>query len=226
MKKQYWILIYFTALATYIVAMEMGNELLQILSKPLLMLILIGYFLSSTIGIISDLRKWIVLALTFSMIGDSFLLLQNSRPVFFLLGLSAFLIAHLFYIIFFHTVRTKEKIRTNFLPVIIVAVYYGALIFWLSPYLGDMKLAVRIYGLVICFMFMLAMQMTLLRNKKAGQLMMIGALLFLLSDSTIAINKFYNSFIHAGLVIMLTYGIGQFLIVSGSINYLTGLRSK
>ena len=72
------------------------------------------------------------------------------------------------------------------------------LISWLSPYLGDMKLPVRIYGIVISFMFMLAMHMLFIKNKTAGKWMMIGALLFVISDSVLAINKFYQSFEAAG----------------------------
>lgn len=67
---------------------------------------------------------------------------------------------------------------------------------------------------------MLALHMLYIKNKNAGLLMMIGALLFVLSNSTLAINKFYNSFSGAGILIMLTYGIAQLLIVQGAIGYL------
>ena len=49
--------------------------------------------------------------------------------------------------------------------------------------------------------------------------MMIGALLFLISDSVLAINKFYLSFEWSGIIIMLTYGLAQFFIALGAIDY-------
>jgi uncharacterized membrane protein YhhN len=82
-----------------------------------------------------------------------------------------------------------------------------------------MKLPVRIYGIVISFMLMLAMHMLFSKNKPAGRLMMTGALLFVISDSILAVNKFYQSFEIAGVVIVLTYGLAQLFIVEGAIRY-------
>jgi uncharacterized membrane protein YhhN len=146
---------------------------------------------------------------------------QQNDQLFFLLGLSAFLIAHIFYVVFFHSVRVKEGVKGNLWLLVIVVIYYAVLITFLSPYLADMKLPVRIYGIVISFMFMLAMHMLFIKNKIAGQWMMTGALLFVISDSVLAVNKFYQSFELAGVVIMLTYGLAQLFIVEGAIKYIT-----
>ena len=43
-----------------------------------------------------------------------------------------------------------------------------------------------------------------------------GALLFVISDSVLAINKFYQPFEVAGVIIMLTYGLAQLFIVEGA----------
>ena len=48
-----------------------------------------------------------------------------------------------------------------------------------------------------------------------------GALLFITSDSLLAINKFYSSFQYAGILIMLTYGIAQLLITLGAARYIS-----
>ena len=126
----------------------------------------------------------------------------------------------IFYIIFFHKVRVIEQVNSNIVLLAIVVVYYVGLIAFLSPHLGDMKLPVRIYGIVISFMFMLAMHMLFIKNKEAGKWMMLGALLFVISDSVLAINKFYQSFELAGVVIMITYGLAQLFIVEGASRYL------
>ncbi len=220
MKKQYWLIIFLLVLGVHIAGIQLNNETLQYLSKPLLLPLLAGYFLFETKGITCGFKKWILLALFFSWAGDILLIFVPKNDIFFLLGLASFLLAHIFYIIFFHQVRVREAVKGNPWLLLVVVIYYGALISWLSPFLGDMKIPVRIYGIVISFMFMLAMHMLFIKNKPAGKWMMAGALLFVTSDSVLAINKFYNSFELAGVIIMLTYGLAQLFIVKGSIDYI------
>ena len=86
---------------------------------------------------------------------------------------------------------------------IVVALYYATLITLLYPYLGEMKIAVPVYGIVISFMLLLALHMLFISNKSAGQMMMAGAILFVISDSILAINKFYSPLQNAGILIML-----------------------
>jgi uncharacterized membrane protein YhhN len=147
-------------------------------------------------------------------------MLQDDNPNFFLFGLSSFLIAHIFYILFFHFVRIKENIKGKWYLLLIVAVYYAIIISILSPYLGNMKLPVRIYAVVISFMFMLAMHMLFIKNTMAGLWMMTGALLFIISDSLLAINKFYFPFQMAGIFVMTTYGLAQLFITEGAVRYI------
>jgi len=224
MRKIHWIILFIVILMAELAGIQLNNETLQFICKPLLMTILIAYFISQTKFWDNNLKKWIPAALFFSWAGDVLLLFEEKKPVFFLAGLSAFLIAHVFYIIFFHVIRIKENIRSNLWLLLVVVTYYAVLITLLSPYLGEMKLPVRIYGIVISFMFMLAMHMLFIKNKVAGRWMMTGALLFVISDSILAINKFYQSFEVAGLLIMLMYGLAQLFIVHGAINYIRGSK--
>lgn len=226
MKKKYWIILFIIDLATNITGIALKNEALQDITKPLLMLILCAYFISQTNAWKTGLKKWIWAALFFSWTGDVVLMFQEKQSIFFLLGLSAFLIAHVFYIIFFHNVRVIENVKSNLWLLVVVVIYYAILISLLSPHLGDMKLPVRIYGIVISFMFMLAMHMLFIKNKIPGRWMMTGALLFVISDSVLAVNKFYQSFASAGIIIMLTYGLAQLFIVEGAIGYITSKHKE
>ena len=219
MKKNYWITLFLVVLTADIAGIQLQNEAIQYVCKPLLMIILAAFFLSQTKSRVRGLKKWILAALFFSWAGDVLLMFQESKSLFFLLGLSAFLIAHVFYIVFFHNIRVRENIKSNPLLLLLVVVYYAGLMTLLSPYLGTMKLPVRIYGIVISFMFMLAMHMLFINNKTAGRWMITGAMLFVMSDSILAINKFYQPFEAAGIIIMLTYGLAQFFIVMGAIHY-------
>jgi len=136
------------------------------------------------------------------------------------------LIAHIFYIMFYENILRKDGIRKNywwFLPVII---YYIALIYLLLPHLGDMKLPVRIYGIVISYMLIQALQTGRIKDMAAATLMIGGAVLFITSDSILAINKFYESFEFAGIAIMLTYGIAQLLLTLGAVKYITSASKQ
>lgn len=215
-----WLVIFSVVLSAELLAVFLSNRELQFVFKPLLMPVLAGYFLSSLKQYRNQFKKWLLLALFFSWAGDVLLMFVEKNANFFLAGLTSFLLAHIFYIILFHNIRIAEKIRSRILPLVIVVAYYSGLIVLLSPNLGDMKLPVRIYGIVISFMFLLAIHMLFIRNKIAGRWMVIGALLFILSDSILAINKFYQSFEPAGSLIMLTYGLAQLFIVKGAIKYI------
>ena len=69
-------------------------------------------------------------------------------------------------------------------------------------------------------MLAFALHMLVMKYKNAAMIMMIGAVLFIISDSVLAINKFYKPFEGAGIVIMLTYAFAQLLIVAGIIKYI------
>lgn len=211
--------VYFFILLAELAAIQFRVEILHLVAKPLLMIMLLVYFFREARQP-HPLKKWIFFALVFSWAGDVLLLFQDRDPGFFLFGLVAFLIAHIFYILFFHFIRVREEIKSRPWLLLIVVVYYVSLIMLLSPYLGEMRLPVRIYGIVISFMLMLAIHMFYSGNKTAGRYMAVGAILFIISDSLLAINKFYQSFEPAGLLVMVTYGIAQFLITEGAIKYI------
>ena len=226
MNKSPWIILFIVILLSDLFAVYTSNEALRYITKPLLMPLLIVFFIFQTKDFPSFLKKCIILALVFSWTGDVLLMFESTNSNFFIFGLVAFLIAHIFYILFYENVIRKEGLRKNywwFLPVII---YYIALIYILSPNLGDMKLPVRIYGIVISYMLIQALQTGGIKNPGAATLIIGGAVLFITSDSILAINKFYESFEYAGIAIMLTYGIAQLLITLGGVKYITSTSKQ
>lgn len=192
-------------------------QTLRLVSKPLIVLSLLAYFLLRTKETSSPLKGWVVGALVFSWLGDVLLLFEARDPLFFILGLSAFLLAHVTYIVFFNRLRRVEGIVLQPLLFLPVLVYYIGLISLLYPNLGGLKLPVVVYGAVISTMLAAALHLKAVRGSRAGALFVLGAALFVLSDSLLAVNKFLEPFAGAGLLIMLTYGLAQFLIVRGSI---------
>jgi uncharacterized membrane protein YhhN len=220
MPKSTWIIVFIFLLLANLTSVYINSDILRTISKPLLMPVLAMYFLTQTRGVITPLKPWIILALVFSWLGDILLMFEGGNSTFFLLGLSAFFIAQVFYIVFFHNIRMREYIRGNALLLLLVIVYYFILISVISPRLGNLKLPVRIYGVVLSFMVMLAMHTMFSKNKTAGRWMMIGAILFVASDSLLAFNKFYSPFDYAGVIIMLTYGVAQLFITGGAAKYI------
>lgn len=226
MKKNPWTIPFAIVLAGHLLALLLRIEMMDRITKPLIVIAVAGYFFYATKDVQSRLKVWIGSALLFSWGGDILLMFQDKKSLFFLLGLSSFLLAHIFYIIFLHKVRLAEKIKPRLWTLLVIAIYYSVLITFLSPWLGDMRLPVRVYGMVISFMLLLALHLLFLANRKAGLYIAIGAILFVLSDSLLAINKFYQSFEAAGFLIMLTYGLAQFLLIVGASDYLNAASSK
>ena len=226
MKQKFWIIFFIVVLCLDLVAVYFGNESLRYVTKTLLMPILVVYFIVNIKPFASSLKKWIVLALVFSWAGDVLLMFESIDPSFFMAGLVAFLIAHVFYILFFENIIRIENRRKNYWWFIPVLIYYVSLIYILSPQLGDMKLPVRIYGIVISYMLIQALQMAPIKNHNAAGLMIAGAVLFISSDSILAVNKFYSSFDYAGIAIMLSYGIAQLLITLGAVRYITSTQNN
>lgn len=221
MQKRFWIYLYFLVLFVNLVSIYTGNNLMHYFSKPLLIPSLIFYFYNSLINVNSLLKKWILLALFFSWLGDMLLMFESTNSNFFIFGLIVFLVAHIFYILFYDFVLQLEKIKKNYWLFIPVLVYYVFLVSLLSPNLGEMKLPVRIYGIVISYMLIQALQTSRIGNKRAALLFILGSLFFMVSDSLLAINKFYNAISHSGLFIIATYGIAQFLITAGAVKYIS-----
>ena len=128
MDKRFWIILYFAVLGADLFAVYNVNESLRYITKPLLMPFLTAFFIFQTKNLASSLKKWIILALVFSWLGDVLLMFESANSNFFIFGLTAFLIAHIFYILFYESVIRKEGLRKNYWWFLPVFIYYIALI--------------------------------------------------------------------------------------------------
>ena len=226
MKKNAGLYLFVISLFADLAGVYFKNEMLVYAAKPLVVITLIIYFLAATSGFKSNLIRLVFASLAFSWLGDVLLMFEPMNGNFFIFGLVAFLIAHLFYILFFLNIRRIEMVSLKTGLIILVIAYYTGLIFLLYNYLGEMKIPVMMYGIVISIMFLLAIHMLFIKNKKAGRLMMLGALLFISSDSILAINKFYDPFESTGIFTMLTYGFAQLFITLGAERYITSTSKQ
>ncbi len=200
-----------------VIGIAAGIEVLHFIAKPLLipvLIVLLFYSRSVTAG-----KKLLLIGLFFSWLGDVLLMLEQKHPLFFIFGLASFLTTHIFYIIYFLRIKSHEASLLQKQPLLIALVLaYGITLVWqLYPYLSDLKLPVIIYAAVICSMLLCSLHIFFKVNKKAARYYLLGAAAFVLSDSLLAINKFYQPFAYAGIFIMLTYCAAQYFIVRGFI---------
>ena len=192
-------------------------------TKPLLMLGLIVYFNSEVPKTV--LSKFVNAALFFSLLGDVFLIFSDEQPLFFLLGLGSFLLAHLVYIFLNLNLVNTEDRKLKFKWHDLLFGIYGLFMFrYIRPDLGDMMIPALVYTIIICIMGITASKRWGKTNKTSFWYIMIGAFFFIISDSILAINHFTNPFPQAGFLIMLTYIIAQFTIVRGIVEFVKGVE--
>ena len=182
-------------------------------TKPFLMPLLAIYYISS----VAEVNKLIVMALAFGFMGDVFLM-WSERKSNFMLGLEAFLIGHLCYVLLFlQNVSITKSIPVWFYFIIIIyAIGAGAVMKKLRMYLGDMKIPTYIYMAIILFMSFISLaRIWTMGMSISFFLPFIGSLLFLCSDSMLGFYTFKGKFKNGNIYIMLTYVLAQVLIVAG-----------
>lgn len=183
-----------------------GPPLQVYIFKPLTMVFIILIALSKTKASPSRYAIAVVCGLICSISGDIFLMLPSDQ---FIWGLVSFLIAHLFYIFAF---TYGSKIRLAPWALISFAVY-GILIYVvLSPHLGAMKAPVAAYIIVILVMGWRAWERWSQTSQKTALFAFIGAVLFVISDSILALNRFREPFAAARALNLSTYFAAQWLI--------------
>jgi uncharacterized membrane protein YhhN len=208
-------LLYFATGIVFMTLETAGALYPAIVVKSFIIPVLIWLYLRFIRGEGNRFHRLVILALLFSWIGDVTLQLTHFNEEFFLVGLGSFLAAQLLYMIaFFSTVGSSILAKRIYLTIPVVV--YGGFILWLLwGGLGDMKVPVALYTVVILTMLLAAVNRKEKVNPQSYQLVLLGAILFVLSDSMIAINKFKQPFELARVAIMTSYITAQFLIAIG-----------
>jgi len=174
--------------------------------KPLTMVFIIIIGLSKAKESPSFYAYAVIAGLLCSIAGDVFLMLPSDQ---FVAGLVSFLIGHLFYIAAF----THGGPPRFPLPSLIAFILYGILIYAiLYPHLGDMKIPVLVYVTVILVMGWRAWERWRRTGSTSGLIALFGALLFIISDSVLALNKFREHFYIGRALNLATYFAAQWLI--------------
>lgn len=173
-------------------------------------------------------KKILLGALFFSWVGDVILLFADIAEIYFILGLVAFLISHIIYIILFNKQNkpdTPKNKRVFYIGLVAIIIYLASMLTVLLPKLGDLQVPVIVYALTISTMLLYAFNGYLIWKKPANTFIFIGAIIFVLSDSILAMDKFYEPIYKNSFFIMLTYLMAQYLIVIGILK-LNSIKTK
>ncbi len=187
------------------------------LTKTLVILALLAGF--TWVGGWQGEYFWFGIGLVFSMAGDVLLALP---PRFFLPALSSFLLCHVFYLIGF-----SQGLTTPGWGVIFPLITLAAADFFIYRRLRRALLArpksrwlrfpIHFYQIMISLMLFAAM-LTLWRTdwpRLAAWLASGGALLFFISDTTLAFNRFAAPIRGGKLIVIISYHLGQIALIAG-----------
>lgn len=151
-------------------------------------------------------RYLVSLGLLFSLLGDIFLMLPQDA---FVQGLVSFLVAHLFYIASFSLGTGWVFTGWTF---VLLSLYAIVLLRYLYPFLGKMKGPVTVYAFVMLMMAWRAFEKYIQTESVSGLFTMLGSILFVLSDSMLAIDRFVGSRPAFTIFVLSTYFIAQWMI--------------
>jgi uncharacterized membrane protein YhhN len=210
-----WIAI-FVAIVDWI-AVARNWRRIEYIAKPAFMVILLVW-LGGYIGF-KDHIIWFALGLIFSLAGDVFLMLPKER---FIAGLISFLLCHLAYLIGFNSTFPPFNLPVLFLAILVavtaIQIYRRIAAGLKSGGNEQLRIPVLIYSIVIGLM-LLSATITLVRpdwQPTPALIVSGGALLFFLSDTLLAWNKFVTPLPNGRVLVMVTYQLGQLLITLGA----------
>lgn len=178
-------------------------------TQDLLMPLLAGALLAATRSPRNRLVRLVLVALGFSWLGDA---APDFAPgdTAFLVMVGFFLLAQVVYVAAFVPFRDRSIVRRAPLAVLPYAAAFVALIALTRAGAGSLLVPIVVYGLALTAMAMLATGL--------GRLAGWGGAIFMLSDALIALDAFTELGLPAhGFWVMLTYVVGQALIVLGVI---------
>ena len=211
--KTVFLIIFIVSTAIHLVASVRKDTRMRNITKPFLLLSLLGFYVLAA----RSVSAAIVLALIFSWIGD--VLLMPKGVKWFTAGGIAFMISHAFFVLGY--LKDVDFSRIPVLLIVLLAVFFAAavaVIFSkLKPHLPKalfypMFLYLLINGTMNCFAIFRCVSVP----NAATVTTAIGAALFFISDTALFFVRFKkDSRLKTHFLVMLTYSIGEFLIVCG-----------
>ncbi len=189
-------------------------------TKPLIVPVLLLWFRKGMKVPVNLSFIFAVFALLFSWFGDVAFMYAYRGEWYFLLGLAAFAVAQPLYFFSFKHAKgpgdwDDPPLSKHLLNVFPFAVFVIGFLWVLWPGLGGLKLPATVYASLIVMMALGAVYRNGRTNTKSFNQVSFGAILFVLSDSLLAIDKFCAPMVHAPVWVMGTYILAQWNIING-----------
>ena len=197
--------LFFIVSITDVIGVALNKSWLQTIFKPLIILSLIALYYFS----VKERNNWYLIALFFSLMGDVFLLDKNG---YFLFGIGSFLITQIIFIKIITGYLKQSNISQRIGSILPFALYFTILMIVLKENLNEFLIPVIIYGITISIFGIVSLLNFIIYRTKKSLVLLIGATLFIASDSLIALNKFHEPRIIYPVTIMLTYILAQYFI--------------
>ena len=211
--KYVFLAVFFVSTAIHLYASLQQNSRLRNITKPFILLSLLGFYVLAT----RSVSAAIVLALIFSWIGDVLLIPKGTK--WFTAGGIAFMISHAFFILGY--LKDIVFSRIPVFLIILLAVFFATAVAFIFSKLKlhlpqalfyPMFLYLLINGAMNCFAIFRCVSMPTAATITTA----IGAALFFVSDTSLFFVRFKkDSRLKTHFLVMLTYSIGEFLIVLG-----------
>lgn len=208
-------LVFFILLATDIY-FKIHPELVsyRFFTKPLLTLLLIGFYWSNSKDKSNAKKYYVLVALSLFLIGDILLILYEIQWCY-ILGMLLYIVAKLFYVFRFSNQKDFNLIRL--LPFLLISfIYILGLLNLTYDNLGDYFLPVLIYVFVALLTVLFSVLRKGVVNKLSYWLVLSGVFIAIISDSITVLQSFYwADFPYHKISIMLFYAVSQYLIING-----------
>ena len=211
--KYVFLAVFFVSTAIHLYASLQQNSRLRNITKPFILLSLLGFYVLAA----RSISAAIVLALIFSWIGDVLLIPKGTK--WFTAGGIAFMISHAVFILGY--LKDIVFSRIPVFLIILLAVFFATAVAFIFSKLKlhlpkalfyPMFLYLLINGAMNCFAIFRCVSMPTVATITTA----IGAALFFVSDTSLFFVRFKkDSRLKTHFLVMLTYSIGEFLIVLG-----------
>lgn len=224
-----WLYVYMIAGISDLALIAQNLREYHLWTKPVILLSLIIYFTKGSKLIQgSFLRKSVLAALVFSLVGDMLMMF----PRLFSYGLGAYLMAFICYIFAF---KLSQRNATNFSGFYIIRLFLynlpfyfmTAILYFLIHYkLGSMKIPIIIHICVMVIMVTTARERFRKTQAESFWQVMLGSFLFFVSQGIYLMDLFYRPLPDAAIMIIGTYLLAQLLIVMGIRSHFLNVLSE
>jgi len=210
-----FLIIFFIVTSVHLYGSFKNNRKLRNITKPFILLSLLGYYCLAS----KPISLTVVLALLFSWLGD--VLLIGPGVKWFTYGGIAFMVSHFFFVLSY--LSGIYFLNFSFIYVVIISIFFISVVsiifHFLKKYLpSKLFYPMYLYLLINGTMNSFALFRLLGNYSNANLITVIGAILFFISDSSLFFVRFKKDSIQKShFLVMLTYSLGEFLIVLGLI---------